>query len=104
MIETHKLSLNQGISDLNYADKWLSTKFFEYNSLLEEIRDDYKEMFKRMQKADRDQNEQKDEYEENLSSAVYKIFYGRNQEGDNVLESNEWAQVNYQQQDDESSI
>ena len=62
----------------SFADSWLTLKFLEYNSLLDEIREQYKLVSKSINTAERERIDQRDEFlEEVLSPQIYKILYDR---------------------------
>ena len=74
----------------SYADRWLAIKSMEYNQVLLEIREQYKQLFKNINSTQREEADRHDDFLENkIDSNVYKVFYGRNLDLDNVLESRE---------------
>ena len=73
-VDTHKLSHQRE----SYADQWLAIKFFEYNSVLEDIREQYKETSKTINRHQRELDDSKDEFlEEHITPQVYEILFGR---------------------------
>jgi hypothetical protein len=89
----------------SYADSWLALKFFEYNSLLDEIRDQYKQVSKNINCNERERADLRDEFlEESITPKIYKIIFGRDQSKDANVDSNESAyMLSMLQQDEESS-
>ena len=74
MVETYKLSHCR----ISYADRWLTIKFMEYNSVLEDIREQYKETSKNINRQMRETDDRKDEFlEENITPRIYQILFGR---------------------------
>jgi hypothetical protein len=68
MVETYKISNLR----LSYSDFWLSFKFLEYNSLLDEIREDYKIISKNINKIQRDRDDLKDAFlEDAITPEIY---------------------------------
>ena len=62
----------------NFSDTWLAIKFMEYNSLLDEIRDQFKQVSKSINTAERDRIDRRDEFlEEVITPQIYKILFGR---------------------------
>lgn len=101
LVDVHKLDHRK----LTYADTWLAFKFIEYNLVLDEIRDQYKETSKSINRMQRDTADQKDEFlEETISPQIYQIMFGRCQQKDSVLESIDYANVAEMMKPDEDSI
>ena len=83
-IDTFKLTYERE----SYADFWLASKSFEYNQLVEEIRTQYKDLFKNINRIQTEEDDYRDDFlEEKLTPELYNLLYGRSQSQDNVLES-----------------
>lgn len=87
-------------------DRWLAIKTLQYNQAVADVRDDYKELMRRVNRLVRDEQEARDDILENkIGERGYQLlFHGRNMAADLELESKAWCEVMEQRDADEANI